>query len=93
MASTGASLMILGSALIITAYVLLTVPVLTSVKIALLAVCLIGIGFSLVPAALCYTLPMAIFVMLGVLALVFAVLLKAEDKKQEHGLELPNQKS
>ena len=39
-----------------------------------------------------YTLTTAIFVVLGGLALVFAVLLKAEDKKKEHGLELPNQR-
>jgi phosphotransferase system glucose/maltose/N-acetylglucosamine-specific IIC component len=37
-----------------------------------------------------YTLPMLIFMCLGVLALVFALLLKAEDRKKGYGLELPN---
>jgi nitrate/nitrite transporter NarK len=37
-----------------------------------------------------YTLPMMIFTCFGVLALVFAILLKAEDKKKGYGLELPN---
>jgi nitrate/nitrite transporter NarK len=37
-----------------------------------------------------YTLPMMIFTAFGVLALIFAVLLKAEDKKKGYGLELPN---
>lgn len=40
-----------------------------------------------------YTLPMIIFMMFGVTALVFAFLLKAEDKKKGYGLELPNVKS
>jgi MFS family permease len=37
-----------------------------------------------------YTLPMLIFTSFGVLALIFAFLLKAEDKKKGYGLELPN---
>jgi len=37
-----------------------------------------------------YTIPMLIFMSLGVLALGFALLLKAEDKKKGYGLELPN---
>ena len=37
-----------------------------------------------------YTIPMIIFTTLGVLALIFALLLKAEDKKKGYGLELPN---
>ena len=37
-----------------------------------------------------YTLPMLIFMCFGILALCFAVLLKAEDKKKGYGLELPN---
>ncbi len=40
-----------------------------------------------------YTLPMVIFAGFGVLALVFALLLKAEDKKKGYGLELPNIKN
>jgi MFS family permease len=37
-----------------------------------------------------YTIPMLIFTVFGVLALIFAFLLKAEDKKKGYGLELPN---
>lgn len=37
-----------------------------------------------------YTLPMIIFTSFSVLALIFAFLLKAEDKKKGYGLELPN---
>lgn len=37
-----------------------------------------------------YTRPMMIFTGLGILALLFAFLLKAEDKKKGYGLELPN---
>jgi nitrate/nitrite transporter NarK len=40
-----------------------------------------------------YTIPMIIFTGFGVLALVFALLLKAEDKKKGYGLELPNIKN
>jgi nitrate/nitrite transporter NarK len=37
-----------------------------------------------------YTLPMILFMCFGLVALVFAFLLKAEDKKKGYGLELPN---
>ncbi|MDT3738087.1 MAG: MFS transporter [Candidatus Kapabacteria bacterium] len=37
-----------------------------------------------------YTIPMLIFTGFGVLALIFAFLLKIEDKKKGYGLELPN---
>lgn len=37
-----------------------------------------------------YTLPMMIFTGLGIIALIFAFLLKAEDKKKGYGLEMPN---
>jgi len=37
-----------------------------------------------------YTLPMIIFAVFGLLAILFAYLLKAEDKKKGFGLELPN---
>jgi MFS family permease len=37
-----------------------------------------------------YTIPMMIFTSFGVLALLFAFLLKAEDKKKGYGLEKPN---
>jgi MFS family permease len=37
-----------------------------------------------------YTVPMIMFMGFGVLGLIFAYLLKAEDKKKGYGLELPN---
>ena len=37
-----------------------------------------------------YTLPMAIFTMFGVLALIIALMLKAENKKKGYGLEKAN---
>jgi predicted MFS family arabinose efflux permease len=37
-----------------------------------------------------YTIPMMIFASFGILALFFAFLLKAEDRKKGYGLELPN---
>ncbi len=37
-----------------------------------------------------YTYPMMIFASLGVLAIIVALLLKAEDKKKGYGLQLPN---
>lgn len=40
-----------------------------------------------------YTIPMLIFTGLGFLALLFAFLLKAEDKKKGYGLQLPNMES
>ncbi len=39
-----------------------------------------------------YTLPMLLFTFLGILALIVAFMLKAEDKKKGYGLELPNMK-
>ena len=41
-------------------------------------------------ATLNYTVPMVIFAGIGFLGLLFAFLLKAEDKKKGYGLELPN---
>jgi hypothetical protein len=37
-----------------------------------------------------YTIPMIIFTLFGILALLFAFLLKIEDKKKGYGLQLPN---
>lgn len=53
------------------------------------------IGYRAVPngksvAMYDYTLPMMIFAGFGLVALLFAFLLKAEDKKKGYGLELPN---
>ncbi|HPG33195.1 MAG TPA: hypothetical protein PLM34_05035, partial [Lentimicrobium sp.] len=49
--------------------------------------------FSNVASFYNYTLPMMIFTGFGILALVFALLLKREDKKKGYGLELPNKQS
>lgn len=51
--------------------------------------CIIGTKVDGTPAYN-YTIPMLIFMSLGLLALIFAFLLKAEDKKKGYGLELPN---
>jgi len=37
-----------------------------------------------------YTIPMYLFMSIGILAIIFAFLLKAEDKKKGYGLQLPN---
>jgi MFS family permease len=144
----GASIMILGSILLIIVHALFSVPFLKQTPVAIFLIVILGIGFSLVPSAMwpsvpkiipekqlgtayamifwvqnwglmgvpaligwvlnkyCitgtrlvdgvqvsnynYTIPMIIFTGFGVLALIFAFLLKAEDKKKGYGLELPN---
>ena len=144
----GASIMILGSLLLIGVHALFSVPFLNFKPVAITLIIILGIGFSLVPSAMwpsvpkiipekqlgtayalifwvqnwglmgvpaligwvldkyCitgsklvdgvsvptynYTLPMIIFTCFGLLALMFAFLLKAEDKKKGYGLELPN---
>lgn len=40
-----------------------------------------------------YTWPMVIFACFGVLSVIFALLLRAEDRKKGYGLELPNVKN
>jgi MFS family permease len=147
----GASIMLLGSGIIIAVHLLFAVPFLNFKPVAIGLIILLGIGFSLVPSAMwpsvpkiipekqlgtayalifwvqnwglmgvpaligwvldkyCitgtklidgvhvptynYTLPMIIFASFGFLAILFAMLLKAEDKKKGYGLELPNIKS
>ena len=42
------------------------------------------------PLSYNYTWPMLLFALLGVLALVFGIVLKAIDAKKHYGLELPN---
>ena len=37
-----------------------------------------------------YTLPMIIFTSLGIIALLFGFLLKAENRRKGYGLEMPN---
>jgi len=136
----GASIMILGSLLLIGVHALFSVPFLNFKPVAITLIIILGIGFSLVPSAMwpsvpkiipekqlgtayalifwvqnwglmgvpaligwvldkyCitgsklvdgvsvptynYTLPMIIFTCFGLLALMFAFLLKAEDKKK-----------
>jgi MFS family permease len=144
----GASIMLLGSGLLILVHVVFAVPLLNNWLVALAATVVLGFGFSLVPSAMwpsvprfiphrqlgtafalifwlqnlvalwgvpyligwildrfCitgtrvaegvsspaynYTIPMAAFTVLGVLSVLFAVLLKAEDKRKGYGLELP----
>jgi len=148
----GATLMILGSLLLVAVHFVFTVPFLTNWLVALAATIVLGFGFSLVPAAMwpslpkfipqhqlgtayavvswmqnlvalwgvpyligwildryCivgtrvdngltspaynYMLPMLVFTVLGVLAVLFGILLKSEDKKMHYGLELPCQKT
>lgn len=144
----GATIMIIGSLLLIFVHALFSVPQLDSWIFAMLLVVILGIAFSLVPSAMwpsvtkivpenrlgtayslifwvqnwglagvplligwvldkyCitgqtvrdgltvntydYTLPMMIFTTFGVLALIVAFLLKAEDKRKGYGLESPN---
>lgn len=144
----GATIMIIGSVILIVVHALFSVQALDNWVIAMVLMVLLGIGFSLVPSAMwpsvpkivpenrlgtayalifyvqnwglmgvplligwvldkyCisgttvrdgltvntydYTLPMMIFALFGVLALVVAFLLKAEDKRMGYGLEKPN---
>ena len=147
-----ATIMIMGSILLVFVHLLFSIPSLNSFPIAIGLVVLLGIAFSLVPSAMwpsvakiiphsklgtayamifwvqniglmlvplligyvldkyCvigsitkivdgkeqhltqynYTIPMLIFAFFGFLAIGFAYLLKAEDKKKGYGLEKPN---
>lgn len=148
----GATIMIIGSIILVCVHLLFSIPSLNSFPIAIGLVMVLGIAFSLVPSAMwpaiakiipesklgtayamtfwvqnwglmgvplligyvldkyCitgtitkmvegkeqiitqynYTIPMIIFSCFGILAIVFAFLLKAEDKKMGYGLEKPN---
>ena len=144
----GASIMILGSFILVVVHIIYFLPFVTSIWIAVLNAILLGIGFSLVPSAMWpsvpkiipekqlgtafatifwvqnwglmgipfavgvvldklnpgvaeaikagesvkydYTNTWLIFIGLTLLAVVFAFLLKAEDKKKGYGLQLPN---
>ena len=144
----GATIMILGSIILIVVHALYSIPFLNNTALAVVLILLLGIGFSLVPSAMwpsvpkiipykylgssfslifwvqnwglmgvpaligwvlqkyCitgyeikggvevatynYTLPMIIFTSFGVLALIFSLLLRLEDKKKGYGLQLPN---
>ncbi|MDE7077953.1 MAG: MFS transporter, partial [Alistipes sp.] len=81
-----------------------SVPKIIDEKILGSAYCLIfwiqNIGLCLVPLLIGkvldatggYTMPMIIFSSFGVLAFVFSLYLKVEDRKKGYGLELPNVK-
>lgn len=148
----GATLMLLGSGLLVLVHLVFSVPLLSSWLVAVAATIVLGFGFSLVPSAMwpsvpkfiphrqlgtayslifwmqnlvalwgipsligwvldryCvvgtrvvegasspaynYTLPMLIFLGCGLLAVVFALLLKGEDRRMGYGLEQPCQDS
>jgi predicted MFS family arabinose efflux permease len=148
----GATIMIVGSILLVCVHLLFSIPSLNSFPIAIGLVILLGVAFSMVPAAMwpsiakiiphsklgtayamtfwvqnwglmgvplligivldkyCitgtitklvdgkeqvltqynYMIPMLIFAFFGFLAIGFALLLKAEDRKKGYGLEKPN---
>jgi Na+/melibiose symporter-like transporter len=144
----GATIMMIGSLLIILVHILFAVPIINHWIFAIILIIILGIGFSLVPSAMwpsvpkiipekqlgtayalifwvqnwglmgvpaligwvlseyCivgyklvdgvevaqynYTIPMLIFSSFGMLALLFAFLLKKEDKKKGYGLQMPN---
>lgn len=144
----GATIMMIGAAILIVVHALFAIPFLNHWLIAIVLILALGVGFSLVPSAMwpsvpkiipekqlgtafalifwvqnwglmgvpaligwvlnayCitgttmrdgitvntydYTLPMTIFAGFGVLAMLFAYLLKVEDKKKGYGLQLPN---
>ena len=79
-----------------------SVPKIIDEKVLGSAYCLIfwvqNIGLCLVPLLIgklregtgSYFVPMLVFASFGVLAFIFSVLLKKEDKKSGYGLELPN---
>ena len=79
-----------------------SVPKIIDEKVLGSAYCLIfwvqNIGLCLVPMLIGslrqstggYTIPMIVFSSFGVLAFFFSLLLKAEDRKKNYGLELPN---
>lgn len=81
-----------------------SVPKIIDEKVLGSAYCLIfwvqNIGLCLVPlligklrvATNGYFVPMLVFVSFGVLAFIFSLLLKVENKKKGYGLELPNKK-
>ncbi len=141
----GATIMLLGSFLLLIIHLFFAIPGINTVAIAVLLIIMLGITFSLVPSAMwpsvpkiipekqlgsayalifwvqnwglwgmplligwvldeyCkvnaadgtfshydYTIPMLIFAATGALAIIIAFMLKAEDKKKQYGLELPN---
>lgn len=148
----GATIMIIGSVILVIVHLLFSVPSLNSLPIAVGLILILGVAFSMVPSAMwpavakiipenklgtayalifwiqnwgimgvplligtvldkyCatgmvskkidgitetvtqynYMIPMLIFAFFGLLAILFAVLLKMEDRRKKYGLELPN---
>lgn len=148
----GASIMIIGSIILVCVHLLFSIPSLNSLFVAVGLVVVLGVAFSMVPSAMwpsiakiipesklgtayamvfwvqnwgimgvpfligyvldkycitgtvtklidgkaqivtqySYTIPMLIFACFGVVAIVFAFLLKHEDAKKGYGLENPN---
>jgi MFS family permease len=145
----GATIMILGAFLLLAVHLIFSIPFLSHWFVAIILMIVLGVSFSLVPAAMwpsvpkiipekqlgtayaiifwlqnmvaltgvpyligwildaycvtghvttdsgpmttySYTVPMLVFSCFGVLALVFAYWLRAEDKAKQYGLELPN---
>lgn len=144
----GATIMIIGSALLITVHILFAMPILNYWWFAAFIAIILGIAFSLVPSAMwpsvpkiipekllgsayalifwvqniglgfvplligwllneyCivgervvdgqtfiqydYTMPMCVFACFGIVALMLAIALKKEDKRNGYGLEKPN---
>ena len=81
-----------------------SVPKIIDEKVLGSAYCLIfwvqNIGLCLVPLLIGklreatggYLVPMIVFASFGVIAFIFSIMLKMEDKKKGYGLELPNKK-
>lgn len=140
----GATLMLIGSFMLILVHTLFALPILNEWWFATAVMIVLGIAFSLVPSAMWpsvpkiipqkqlgtayslifyvqnwglmgvpmiigwvidkyakttlpdgtlhydYTVPMCVFTVFGILAVIVALMLKAEDKKKGYGLELPN---
>ncbi len=144
----GATIMLIGSVLLVFVHLLFAVPSLTAGWVAIVLILLLGAAFSLVPSAMwpsvpkiipdrmlgtaysmifwiqnwglagvplligyvldnyCvtgsvmidgvestrydYTLPMLIFAAFGMLSVIFALLLRREDRRKGYGLEKPN---
>ena len=131
----GATMLMIGSVIMIVCHLCFAfvLPAFPHKWLALLLIVVLGVSFSLVPAALwpfvpkildekilgsayclifwvqniglCfvpkiigslrqstggYLIPMIVFSSFGILAFIFSIMLKAEDKKKGYGLELPN---
>lgn len=131
----GASMLMIGAIIMVACHLSFAfiLPVFPSKALAVALIAILGVSFSLVPAALwpsvpkiidekilgsayclifwvqniglclvpmligklrqatgSYLVPMIVFASFGVLAFIFSLLLKVEDKKKGYGLEIPN---